>query len=68
MKIEYDDKKEPEKECLAYIDEDGNLIIWDCATGGGSLVAHGFVESGHVFELSKAKHKLYTGDSVKITF
>ena len=57
------------RECVAYIDDDGELMVrrnnGDCIwlSKGGVVYAHNFP-----FDVNKATHKFYKGDSVTITF
>lgn len=60
MKFTYDTKPD-ERECKAYIDLEGDLVI-KCT--GGSVVW----TTKEGFKPTKALHRFYPGDSITITF
>ena len=67
MKFEYD-VKEDTRECVAFIDDDGDLWI---KTDEGSclMFESGYTPSaGDLWEEGKAIHKFYPGDKITITF
>ena len=68
MKFTYDKPDTDTRECVAYIDGEGDLIIWDCEGGNAIALVYGHAESGHDWTPSDATHKFYRGDSVTITF
>jgi hypothetical protein len=62
MKFTYDTKPD-ERECVAYIDDEGDLVIKEKEEGKCVLM---FSESG--FNLRESTHRFYPGDSITITF
>jgi len=70
MKFTYD-KKDESRECVAYIDGDGDLCMRDQG-GNVALVALGFdgaeTYQTVAFDPSNATHRFYPGDKLTITF
>lgn len=67
MKFEYEVSKD-DRECVAFIDGDGDLWI---KTDEGSCLMYkhgGLPESGELWEENLAIHKFYPGDKITITF
>lgn len=67
MKFEYDGKSD-DRECVAFIDEDGDLVMKDYLGGAITIFAYGMTESGYDWKPDTAIHKFYTGDKITITF
>lgn len=68
MKFEYDGK-ENARECVAFIDENGNLVIYDgtrktCICHSGAVHQNPYTEHHQ----SGTKRKFYPGDKITITF
>tara|TARA_R110000851_G_scaffold178010_9_gene324941 strand:+ start:1272 stop:1481 length:210 start_codon:yes stop_codon:yes gene_type:complete len=69
MKFTYDTDKPETRECVAYIDKFGHLLLKDTIQDGHSLALTAFsMSSWDQFDLKDATHKFYKGDSVTITF
>lgn len=68
MKFEYDGKSE-DRECVAYIDDDGDLCFAD-DSGDAVLfsAATGTIQSCLLWNTSDATRKFYPGDKITITF
>lgn len=66
MKFEYDIKKD-DRECVAYIDSDGDLMVSDLAGGAICFVRDGCAESKYNWAPENAAHKFYPGDKITIT-
>ena len=60
MKFTYNTNPD-ERECVAYIDKLGDLIINE--TDGATVVI-----MGYGFDPTKSTHRFYPGDSITITF
>lgn len=68
MKFEFDNK-EDDRECVAYIDGDGDLIVKGSNDQGNICIAHdGFSFDSARFCEALAVKKFYRGDKVTITF
>jgi len=72
MKFTYD-KKEDSRECVAYTDRQGDLVLKVGKTHADGIEAvciddGGFFHFNLIFEPSEATHKFYPGDKVKIEF
>lgn len=70
MKFEYDSKSD-ERKCVAYIDDDGDLIMADIlgVASAVSLGSDGAATYREItFDPKKAVHKFYPGDKITITF
>lgn len=71
MKFEYDDGR-PVSECVAFIDDEGDLCIRSSDNKGVYLIADGEVVGGLHFEeymcINEVVRKFYPGDKITITF
>lgn len=69
MEFTYDNKQN-EREVVAFISDNGNLVIRNTDTGRFSiaLCTTGSAHNSATPDISKAKRKFYTGDSLTITF
>ncbi len=67
MKFGYGHNR-PDKDCVAYIDTTGALIIRDRTGDTVSLCEASGLTNGIPFNLLEAIHKFYPGDKVTITF
>ena len=70
MKFEYEEKRD-DRECVAYIDDEGDLIIKDTINHVNEhpiLMRSGDVGMNDGFRLDTATHKFYPGDKITITF
>lgn len=69
MKFEYNTPDTETRECVAYIDGDGDLMI-RTPTGKCIWMDYNGNAEHHRFEFNPdiATHKFYRGDSVTITF
>ena len=70
MKFEYE-KKDDDRECVAFIDDAGDLIVRMGGTGAVWFDRHGGVYNFGEWndELNRsAAHRFYRGDSITITF
>lgn len=68
MKFEYE-PKEDDRECVAYIDVDGDLMIADESKENTICMSlkQGYC-SGDTWDPSKGTHKFYPGDKLTIEF
>lgn len=69
MKFEYEKKDDDDRECVAFIDADGDLILRVDRTKSLWFDSRG----GRAYEFGKfndqaATHRFYRGDSITITF
>ena len=72
MRFDYENKQD-DRECVAYIDEEGDLVInnRNHYNHGGAvyLTKEGRTgEHGRGFNPSEAIHKFYPGDSITLSF
>jgi hypothetical protein len=74
MKFDYETKQD-DRECVAYIDRDGDLIVRDeNPHDGNNCGAIYMTKRGNrgvyenEFDPSEATHKFYPGDSITLTF
>jgi len=71
MKFEYDGKEDT-RECVAYIDENGNLRIRDTGRKtekrGSVCFTELGIKNGYDFSPTTGTRKFYPGDKITITF
>ena len=67
MKFTYNTKPD-DRECVAYIDRDGDLRIRDERDGSVAFCSDDGVVIGLPWQPSDALHRFYPGDSITITF
>lgn len=67
MKFEYELSKD-NRECVAYIDPIGDLIIKDADGMSICFVCGGVPSGSYDWEPERATRKFYPGDKVTITF
>lgn len=65
MKFEYEVKQD-NRECVAYIDDDGDLVVKN--DGGACVIVGDSYCCEFTFHPSRNDHKFYPGDKVTITF
>lgn len=72
MKFEYDDKSD-DRECVAFIDDDGDLCVKDINTDMGVYVGITDASTEKFIDYMSLNgngsiHKFYPGDKITITF
>lgn len=63
MKFEYENKQD-DSECVAYIDQDGILVVKDERGNTVEIDTTGGIIYGCDFEPLNATHKFYPGDKI----
>lgn len=67
MKFEYEDNQ-VSRECVAYVDDDGDIVIKDVDGDTVCLTSDNCLISDYGWRPREAIHKFYPGDKITITF